>query len=378
VSTRIAVIGGGIGGFTAALALRQAGVDVEVFEQAPEHRRVGAAITMTPNSVRVLEKLGLRDALRSVAYIPKRRLNRKWDTGEITATIELGDAAEKKFGAPTLQFLRADLVDVLRSALPRELLHFDRKFVSADDRGEHVDAVFSDGSRTRVDGIVGADGIHSTVRRMLFGPESPRFTGAVGYRAIVPASRLPQFDLTPFTKWYGPRPESEFLTSLTSSRGDFYIFASIHKPEWRDESWSMSGDAGELRTEFSDYAEEVHVMLEVCEEMLKTAIYERDPMPQWTRGRVTLLGDACHPMMPFMAQGAAMAIEDAAILGRCLQDVPGKGVPGAFLTYENARRARTATIQATSQQNQWPTPAVVDWVYGYDAWSVPLAADRTT
>jgi salicylate hydroxylase len=211
------------------------------------------------------------------------------------------------------------------------------------------------------------------LRESLFGPESPRFTGAVGYRAVVPATRLSQFDLTPFTKWYGPRPESEFLTSMTSTRGDFYIFASIHQPEWREESWSLKGDISELRREFSGYAEEVRVMLEVCDEMLKTAVYARDPIPKWTGGRVTLLGDACHPMMPFMAQGGAMAIEDAAVLSRCLQGKSNAQLPAALQAYENARRDRTAAIQVSSQQNKWPRDAAdVEWVYGYDAWKVPL------
>lgn len=370
----VAVIGGGIGGIAAALALRRIGMEVNVFEQAPEHRRIGAAITMTPNAVRVLDKLGVREAIRAVGYRPPRRLNRTWNTGEVTATIELGDAAERKFGAPTLQFLRADLIDALQSELPRNLLHFNKKVTSVKAQGESVKARFSDDSLIEADAIIGADGIHSTLREILFGAESPRFTGAVGYRAIVPSDSLAQFDLTPFTKWFGPRPESEFLTSMTSNRGDFYIFASIHQPEWREESWSFKGDARELRKEFSDYAEEVQIMLGACGEMLKTAIYERDPIPKWTNGRITLLGDACHPMMPFMAQGAAMAIEDAAILSRCLQDKSKAEVPGALQDYENTRRERTATMQSSSQQNQWPRNALdVDWVYGYDAWNTHLA-----
>jgi salicylate hydroxylase len=197
----------------------------------------------------------------------------------------------------------------------------------------------------------------------------------VGYRSIVSAERLSRFDLTPFTKWFGPRPESEFLTTLTSSRGDFYIFASIAQPEWREESWSMTGDVHELRESFADYADEVRTMLEVCHEPLKTAIYQRDPLPRWSKGHVTLLGDACHAMTPFMAQGAAMAIEDAAVLSRCLQAKSAAGVPAALCAYERARHERTSQIQRSSQQNQWPRkPVDVEWVYSFDAWKVPLPA----
>jgi salicylate hydroxylase len=369
--TKVIVIGAGIGGVAAALALRRAGIDVEIYEQAPKHRNVGAAITITPNAFRVLEGLGVGDEIKKTGYCPPRRLNRKWDTGEILGTIELGDAALGRFGAPLLQLLRADLINALLASLPPRLIHFDKKLVTLDHRKSCVDVEFEDGTRATADAVIGADGIHSTVREILLGPDKPRFTGIVGYRFIVPAERLSQFDLTPFTKWFGPRRESEFLTSLTSAKGDFYVFASIHQPEWRDETWSMNGNSSHIRGHFEGYAEEVQSMLSVCGEALKTAIYVRDPMPRWSQGHVTLLGDACHPMTPFMAQGAAMALEDAIVLSRCLES---RNTGAALDSYERTRRTRTAEIQLSSQQNQWPQkPVDVDWVYGYDAWNVSLS-----
>jgi salicylate hydroxylase len=329
---------------------------------------------MTPNAVKVLDGLGLRDAIRAIAHRPPRRLNRNWDTGEITSTIELGDAAEKKFGAPLLMFHRADLLDALAAALPARQVRFAKKLTGIDHGANGIEARFADGTAFAADALIGADGIHTTVREMLFGPEDPRFTGVVGFRSMVRADRLEGMDLAPFTKWWGPQRESEMVTALTGRGRDFYVFASVPQPEWRQESWSVKGDVHELRRAFAGWADEARKILAECTETLKSALYEREPLPEWTRGRVTLLGDAAHPMTPFMAQGAAMAIEDAAVLSRCVEGRSAAEIPRALQVYERTRHARTASMQRGSHENQWPKkPVDAEWVYGFDAWGVPLA-----
>lgn len=374
MTTRIAVIGAGIGGITAALALRRAGIEVSVYEQAPQLKALGAAITMTPNAVRIMDGLGLAEAIRRIGYRPPRRLNRTWDSGEVTSVIELGDAAEQKFGAPLLTFHRADLLATIAAGIPAENMHFGKKLVAVDNSVSAASAQFSDGTRIEADALIGADGIHSSVRELLFGPEDPHFTGVVGFRSLVPVERLAGVDISPFTKWWGTQRESEAITCPTSAGREFYIFASIPQASWRQESWTMKGDVAELRACFSGWNGELRRMLDACDDTLKSALYEREPLSAWTLGRTTLLGDACHPMTPFMAQGSAMAIEDAAILSRCLEGKVSAELPRALQVYERSRHARTSRMQQSSQQNQWPQkPVDADWVYGFDAWTSELA-----
>ena len=219
--------------------------------------------------------------------------------------------------------------------------------------------------------LVGADGIHSAVRAALFGAETPRFTGVVAYRAVVPRAGLDLPGLDGFTKWWGPNPASQIVTFPISAGRDVFIFATTLQESWREESWTLPGSVEELRAEYADYHPEARALLAACDSVLKTALYERDPLPVWSRGRVTLLGDACHPMLPFMAQGAGQAVEDAVVLARCLSG--GEDVPAALRRYEGLRMGRTAEIQIGSRGNNWlRAGGNGDWVYGYDAWGVPL------
>ena len=368
----IGIIGGGIGGLAAAIALHRAGHEVLVFEQARQFSRVGADINLTPNAVRALDGLGIGAALREHGARPTHRVSRNWDTGEETSVLAMSGEAEAKYGAPQLTLHRADLLQALEAALPAERIRLGKRAtgIAQDETG--VNLAFADGTQASVSALVGADGIHSVVRSALFGEEQPRFTGVVAYRAVIPRERLDLPGLDRFTKWWGPNAASQIVTFPISAGRETFIFATTPQESWREESWTTPGSVEELRAEYAGYHSEARALLAACDSVLKTALYERDPLPSWSRGRVTLLGDACHPMMPFMAQGAGMAVEDAVVLARCLHEGMAD-IPAALRRYEQARMARTAEIQVASRGNAWlRAGGNADWVYGYDAWNVPL------
>lgn len=368
----IGIIGGGIGGLAAAIALHRAGHEVLVFEQARQFSRVGADINLTPNAVRALDGLGIGAALREHGARPTHRVSRNWDTGEETSVLAMSGEAEAKYGAPQLTLHRADLLQALEAALPAERIRLGKRAtgIAQDETG--VNLAFADGTQASVSALVGADGIHSVVRSALFGEEQPRFTGVVAYRAVIPRERLDLPGLDRFTKWWGPNAASQIVTFPISAGRETFIFATTPQESWREESWTTPGSVEELRAEYAGYHPEARALLAACDSVLKTALYERDPLPAWSRGRVTLLGDACHPMMPFMAQGAGMAVEDAVVLARCLHEGMAD-IPAALRRYEQARMARTAEIQVASRGNAWlRAGGNADWVYGYDAWNVPL------
>jgi salicylate hydroxylase/6-hydroxynicotinate 3-monooxygenase len=374
----IAIVGAGIGGMAVASLLKRAGHDVQVYEQARRFARVGAGIQMTPNAVKVLRHLGVEERLKRLAYRSELRLSREWDTGEITSELKLGEEAEKKFGAPFLYLHRAELLAAIESTVPPEIVHFDMKLVGLDRNARGLSLSFANGSRVRVDAVIGADGVHSAVREILLGPEKPRFTGRVAYRSLFPVSRLGDTRVSFIhTKWWGP-DRHVVIYYVTAARDQIYFVTSV--PEGADwmtpESWSAKGDVDELRKAYSGFHAEVRAVLNACPDVYKWALLERDPLPRWTEGGVALLGDACHPMTPYMAQGAAAALEDAAVLARCLER--GNGVEEAFKLYEATRKPRASAIQAKSSTNTWMrNDADPGWVYGYDACSAPLGAPTT-
>lgn len=374
-SPTIGIVGAGIGGLVAAIALRRAGHDVRVFEQARQFARVGADINLTPNAVRALDGLGVGEAARVTAARPTHRISRSYDSGEETSRLEMADSAEQRYGAPQLTIHRADLLAALTGMFPADRVSLGQRAerIVASEQG--VALSFADGETVRLSALIGADGIHSAVRTAVFGPESPRFTGIVAYRAVVPAERLAGVpNLGAFTKWWGPNPQSQIVTFPLNRGKDIFIFATTPQDSWHLESWTAPGSVDELREQYVDYHPEARALLDACDSVLKTALYERDPMPAWSSGRVTLLGDAAHPMLPFMAQGAGMAIEDAVVLARHLDGVAPDGVAAALQRYEAARLERTSAIQLGSRGNNWLREGGnADWVYAYDAWSVPVA-----
>lgn len=380
-SLRIGIVGAGIGGLAAANALHRDGHDVTVFERSRQFLRVGADINLTPNAVRALDGLGegIAAAVRASAARPSARISRTWDTGEETSRLPMSDEAERQYGAPQLTIHRADLLAALADAFPLDRVKFAKRARRIDARDDGVTVQFEDDSRASdFDVLVGSDGIHSVVRAAMFGAEQPRFTGVVAFRAVVPTERVKHVpDIDAFTKWWGPNPESQIVTFPLNQGRDTFVFATTAQDSWHEESWTTPGSVDELRGFYADFHPDARALLDACDSVLKTALYERDPLPHWSQGAMTLLGDACHPMMPFMAQGAGMAIEDAVVLARNLHGTAPGGVTAALRRYEAMRLERAGRIQVGSRGNNWlRAGGNADWVYGYDAWAVPLAGEE--
>ena len=374
-SLSVAIVGGGIGGLAAAVLLAQDGHRVRVFEQASRFARVGAGIQMTPNAMKVLRRIGAERALRRIAFRAPAGISREWDSGNITNELTIGDEIEARFGAPYLFMHRADLHAAILAALPAGIAELNRKLVGVESSSAGAMLAFDDGECVTADVIIGADGVHSLVRENMLGPEQPRFTGRVAYRTTFPASLMGSERITPVrTKWWGP-DRHMVVYYVTANHDEVYFVTS--QPEdagWMTpESWSARGELKTLREAYAGFHPEVQAVLRACPEVHKWALLERDPLPRWVEGNVALLGDACHPMTPYMAQGAASALEDAAILSRCLHDVGRGGAEAALRRYEATRKPRATEIQGNSRANNWmrnaPDPA---WVYGYDAWTTPL------
>lgn len=367
----IAIIGAGIGGLAAAIALSRAGIEVEIFEQADAFKRVGAAINITPNAVKVLDGLGIGKSVRKTAHVPAYRVSRSWDTGEVTSKLPLGTAGLDRYGSTSLHLHRADLLSALENAVPPERVHFGKKLLGLTDCIQGVELEFEDGSAATAEGVLGSDGIHSIVRQELFGNDRPTFTGMVAYRSTIPVNRLPERDYSSFVKWWGPSPEVQIVTFLISGGADLFLFATMPESDEAPESWSTQGKVADLKAFFSDFHLEAREIVDACDKSWRTALYEREPLNQWCRGNVALLGDACHAMTPFMAQGAGMGLEDAAVLSRCAE--ANDAWPAAIAQYERTRIERACTIQRGSHDNNWlRKQGNPDWVYGYDAWTTNL------
>ena len=379
LSLNIAIVGAGLGGLTAAIALRAQGHTVTVYEQAAQFMRVGADINLTPNAVRALDGLGetVSQGIRASGARPTFRISRDWDTGLETSRLPMGDTAEQRYGAPQLTIHRADVLAAMAHAVPAECVLFSKRLRTLSQSDAGVSLLFEDGHQAQHDVVLGADGIHSKVRTALFGEEQPRFTGVVSFRAVVPTDKVRHVpEIEAFTKWWGPNPQSQIVTFPLNRGRDTFIFATTGQDSWHEESWTSPGDVNELRSFYRDYHPDARALLDACDSVLKSALYEREPLPQWSVGRVSLLGDACHPMLPFMAQGAGMSIEDGVVVARCLAQAQRvDDVAAALQRYAASRQARTAEIQIASRGNQWmKTQGNADGVYGYDAWAVPLQA----
>lgn len=371
---RIAIAGGGVGGMAVAIALQKQGASVTILEQTRAYGRIGADVNLTPNAVHALDGLGIGDALRRTAARPQFRISRMWDTGAETSRLPMSKAAEEKYGAPQLTIHRADLLASLEHALRPGTVRLESKVRTVEETANGAALNLDNGQRVEADVVIGADGIHSVVRNTLFGPDHPKFTGLVSWRATCPraaVANLPNLDS--FTKWWGPAADRQIVTFPLSRGEEIFVFATTPKTDWTDEGWTLPGDLDELRAAYADFHPEARALLDACTDATRSALHVREPMPRWSRGHVTILGDAAHPMVPFMAQGACMAIEDAIVLARALEHARGDAIPAALRSYEDARRDRTARVQRGSLANDWlKEGGNADWVYGYHAWSAPL------
>ena len=346
----VGVIGGGIGGLSAALSLLQAGFDVQVYEQAPMLGEVGAGLQVSPNAARVLYRLGLADKLARTGVKPVAWHQRRFDDGRTLLRTPLAAALEAAFGFPQYQIHRADLLAALADALPADRVHLGHQLTDLTDRGDHVQARFANGARAELEVLVGADGIHSTVRNLLFGPQEPHFTGCVAYRGLVPADRLADLKLEVTAQlWMGPG--RHFIHYFVRDRRLLCFVAIVEQDTWTRESWTERGHLADAQAAFAGWHPQVRAILDAADDAFRTALFDRPPLERWSVGQVTLLGDACHPMLPFIAQGAAQAIEDGATLTACLTQT-GPDVPGGLRRYERLRLPRTSRLQALSAANK--------------------------
>jgi 2-polyprenyl-6-methoxyphenol hydroxylase-like FAD-dependent oxidoreductase len=379
---KIAIVGAGIGGLAVAALLLQRGFDVTVHEQTSRFARVGAGIQQSPNVMKVHRGLGIEARLRKTAFAPLTSLNRDGITGETTNEFPLGKAVEERYGAPFLALHRGDLHAALADLVPARHIDLGRKLKGVEQDGSGVTLFFEDGASTTADAVIGADGVHSLIRDYIAGLESPTFTGRVAYRTTFSAKRLRGMNIgMSRTKWWGP--DRHIVIYYTTANCDevYFVTSTPEKADWiTKESWSAKGDLDELQQGFSAFHPDVRALLASAPDVHKWGIFERNPLPVWTRGAITLLGDSCHPMTPYMASGAAMALEDAVILARCLESFDPTNINAAFKTYEATRKPRTTAVQMGSSANNWMRNATnPDWLYGYDAWTAPLeVAERVS
>jgi len=370
----IAIIGAGMGGLAAAAALRKVGHEVTVYEQARQFTRLGAGIQIGCNAMHVLRGLGLEGRLRADTFYPRSWNNRDWKSGEVLFDILFGPDAEQAYGAPYLLAHRGDLHAALASAVPPEIVRLNHRLTGIDQTPRGVRLAFDNGQVVEADAAIGADGVHSVVKTALFGADAPNFTGRIAYRTVFPAERLKGVEVLNCTKWWG-KDRHVVIYPVKPDRSEIYFVTSQPEPGFDLESWSATGSVEVLREAFEAFHPEARAVIDAAPDVHKRPLVDRDPLDRWVDGKVALLGDACHPMTPYMAQGAAMAIEDAAILGRCLAGIEPEGIKAALDRYQATRLERTARMQFTSRQNVWGKGVTdVDWVYGYNAWDAPLAS----
>jgi 6-hydroxynicotinate 3-monooxygenase len=370
---RIAIIGAGLGGPSAAALLQRAGYEVKVYEQSPSFSRIGAGINLSPNCTRVLNRIGVGQPLARAGARTTHWVSREWDTGEILLDYPMGEALEKHYGAPYLCVHRGDFHALLLEAVEPGTIQFGKRLDGLEQKGGSVTMAFADGSRAEADLVIGADGVRSRCRELLVGLKPPKFTGYVAYRAIFPVSMLTsRMEILDYEKFWGPGCFLFLSYFITAKREDHFIVTSSPQAEWPHEGPSAPADLEEMRAAFAGFHPRVQTQLEVIPSATKYAVYDAEPLPVWSRGRVVLLGDACHAMTPYMGQGAAMAIEDGAMLMRCLE-AARDDVDHALRLYEANRKDRTAAMQRTSRENNWlKSGADPDWVWGYDVFTAPL------
>lgn len=347
---RIGIIGGGIGGVALARALAMRGIDFHLFERAPQFGEIGAGVQMTPNAVKVLRALGLMAPLQQVGFLPQAMVGRNWQTAEELFRTPLRGSCETLYGAEFYHVHRADLHAMLSADLPQSKVTLNVSCAGVEQSGDQAIACFSDGSRFAADVIVGADGIHSAVRASLWGKDAAQYTGHMCWRALVPVETHPLPFVGPDAAfWMGPK--AHVVTYYVKGGRAVNIVAVNESPAWVKESWTEPSSTSELLAAYEGWHSDLIQLFERTDpaQTFKWGLFDRDPMPRWTSGRATLLGDAAHPMLPFLSQGAAMALEDAYVLAEALEQFP-RDTAQALAVYEAERRPRTGQVQLEARE----------------------------
>ena len=349
---RVLIAGAGIGGLTAALAALRQGHEVEVYEQASELKEVGAGVQLSANGTRVLYALGVGEELKSLSCEATGKEIRLWNTGETWKLFDLGKVSIERYGFPYFTVYRPDLLDVLARAVRRlkaDAIHLGRKCVGFTQTDGEVRLDLEDGTTATGDALIGADGVHSPIRQTLFGADKPQFSGIIAWRGIIPMERLPaRMERRVGVNWVGP---GGHVVHYPLRGGAVLNFVgALERTDWQIESWSARGTTEELAADYRGWHEDIQTLIHNIPVPHKWALMVRPPMPRWTVGRVTLLGDACHSMVPFLAQGAVMAMEDGLILARALTELDGD-VASRLARYEEARRERTRRAVEGSADN---------------------------
>lgn len=388
----VGIIGGGMGGLVLAGTLAKLGVQPQLFERAPSFGEVGAGIQMTPNAVKVIRELGLWEDLRRVSFLPQSIVGRDWRTARVKFRTPLIDECPRLYGADFFHVHRADLHRILLSLVPPNAATLSAQCISVSQTKHCAAAQFADGSEFEADLIVGADGIQSTVRKSLFGDAAPRFTGNMCWRTVIPFETPPLDLVSPDSSfWLGPN--GHVVTYYVSAGRAVNIVAIREAEAWVEESWNVRSSREELLAGYPNWHPNVLNLFSRAENVFKWGLFDRDPMSSWSRGRITLVGDAAHPMLPFLSQGAAMAIEDGYVLACVLAD--GVEPVPALKRYEKLRLPRTSRVQLESRKRgrtyhiaspvkqlfrdaayrvkQMVNPQMsglqAGWVYSYDAMS---------
>ncbi len=347
---KVAIIGAGLGGLAAACALQQADIDIDVYEQSDELREVGAGVQITPNATRVIASLGLAEKLAQFGSLAKTGDARRWSDFSVISSIDLGDTI-RQFGQPWYSAHRADLQTMLANALNDGVVHLGHRLTDLVETDGSVRLSFDGAPDATADVVIGADGIHSRVRTILFGAAKPRFTGIVAYRGLTPASAVTDVHV-PRGSTIVMGPGQHFVYYPVSAGRNVNWVAMEPRNDWTLESWTEPATKDEALVAYQGWAPQLHTLINTAgldgRQIYRWALYDRDPLPTWGHGRISLLGDAAHPMLPFLAQGAAQAFEDAAVLARCLQRTDPVD---ALRTYEDLRRERTATVQLVARHN---------------------------